>query len=239
MNPRQTKPSSFPSLSFPILALALFFGLGVVATQTQALIKQTHQDLPSAFSSQDFITHTQSVVLFYSKVLLHRTQAQITLPFIPPPDPAIIYVGFTPKDSLQRSEYLIYHPQLDQLTWDYLSQDSLRLYQKTPSYDSISDFISNPPPTRYATDLHLNRQYPQLTHAGATNEFLDLTQYDYILTSYQPSTPQSNYFIYQNTIDVSNAQLNDINEIEWYLRSFQVTTQNPYQVGKINIEFIQ
>lgn len=224
------------------IGLTIFLSsLGILAARTQGYVSMPEYDEATQALQSRFIQHIENSTLFYTKVILNRQLAQVTLPFkLPNPD-QIIYLAFVTDDEYRRDEYMVYHPQLQNLSWQYIeSSDQLRLYQKTPTYQTIDDFLQNPPPAnQVAADLLLTTKYPQLNQSTTLGKLIDLNTTDYILTRHKPPLKQSDTYLYQNTINTQQARLNTHNEIQWIVKTPLATAENPYLLGNIHVEFIQ
>lgn len=230
-----------PSSLLPsIVALVIFSIIGVIATQTQAV--SPTQNLPdsSLLSSEYFEPHFQEFVFFYSKKVLSRNLVELTLPFKPATPPPILFLGFTGKNQDLRRDILISHPQISDLNWDQLNFENIHLYQRTPKFQSVAQFLSQPPNTSsIAVDPNLMISYPQFKTAAPTSSNLDLEKIDYILTTFTTPESQQDFLLVKKTIDVTDAKINDNNEIEWYLKQQNQSQQVTYWLGNINVDYLQ
>ncbi len=229
-----------PSLSTSLLFLGLLFALAVTSALTQAAPEDlsTSPTSPVQVSRSQLTPQEQSFVFFYSKILLNRSKAQVSFAYSFD-SPPILWLGFTPQNESDRLDHLISHPQINNLSWPSIKSPPLTLFQQTTEFTSIDTFLENPPPlTQVAIDPNLKDVYPQFDSAASLDNPLDLARIKYILTTYIPSTPRGDVLVYQNSLDTSGAKVNELNQIEWYLRNPLADAQNPYYLGQINVEFL-
>lgn len=225
-----------------LFILAIFFGLSFLAALTQSEIKKPENTESNTVVSQDNLTpHIENFVFFYTKTFDNRSKTRIVLPFSYKSETApILFVGFSPDNDAQRVGYLFSHPQLNNIAWDRLSSNKLNLYQRTKTYKTLEEFIANPPDkSRIIVDDLISKEYQQFQGTSNTENEFDLENYDYILTTYVPHTIQEGVTYYENTIDASQAALNDNGEIEWFIRYPHATEDTPYLLGEIHIDYMQ
>jgi len=228
------------SLKFPLLALAIFATIAFLAAFTQASVKQPDTSQNSSVNSQDLVTQTQNFVFFYTKAYSNLSRTQVTVPYSFEGTPPILFIGFTAKDQSNRQVYLISHPQIMGLPWYPLQKDQFTLYQKQPTFNSVDDFINNPPDiSQVAVDPGVQTLTTRFDQATTTEGPLDLDKINYILTTFVPSTEKDGVYYYQNIIDATGAAINSGNQIEWFIKNPGADADHPYQLGNIKIDYLQ
>lgn len=201
-------------------------------------IQQNKAPNPLNQDVSSFTEYTQNTVIFYSRVFLKRNKTQVTIPYsFKDNQPQILSFGFTSNEGTK--EYLIYHPQLDGIAWDSVSNNELTLFQRESEFESVEAFIENPPEEGFVVDPILHQQYEQLQDSPTTNSPFEMEETDFILTTYKPSINQGTANYYQTVIDASNAVLDAQNQIEWFIRAPQVSEENPYYLGNLDINYLQ
>lgn len=225
-----------------LVVLFLMTTVGVFAGLSQSqfqLAPNTNQPDYQRQSKQSLERKTQNYTLFYSQAFLNTKNTQVVVPFAPADSQLpILFLGFEPKEGVNRTERLVSHPQIMNLQWPTISSGELTLYQKQPKYSTVAEFIDNPPViSSFVVDPTLKDLYPQFQGSQATDDLIDTNVSSFILTTFLPTPVDSQVYYYQATVDASDAKLNVNNEIEWYLRAPQASEDNPYFLGRIFINY--
>lgn len=231
------------SNNFLIAALICSLGLGLVfiVSITQATPVKTVTNQAQVASKEDMREYDQQYVMFYSQIFLNRNRTEVSFSYAFDQEIELLILGFEPTNERDRSEVVISHPQLTGLGWSNFSQEDVTLYQKSPSYTSLAEFLANPPaPETIATDHSLARRYSNLVATHRTDSILDLEQIDYILTTYQPSTFDKGIYNYRGVIDASKAKVSDADQIIWYITAPMAADKEvKYYLGSFNINYLQ
>jgi hypothetical protein len=227
---------------YPLIALALMLGLGVLAARTQAspTIKEPPPELKEKQTIGSLTEYFQNFVYFYSQVYGSRQKTRVVVPFNMDTHPQFLWVGYQKVNKSGVAVYLVFHPQLKDLKWNKTSSGYINLYQRTKTYADIDSFVKKPPAlTKIAVDPNLKLIYQNLNDAiDIDNENFDINQVDYLLTTFVNSPTQDNITYYENIIDASDAQLNDNREIEWFIRAPKAGKDNPILLGTIHIGYL-
>ena len=235
-------PSPIPATSplTPAIILAIFFGLGFLAALTQAQTPKPKDQNNTIVQASSLNKHTETFVFFFTQVFGDRDKTRIVVPFsYDTPDAPILFVGFSPDTNSPRIGFLLSHPQLNSLTWPRLTSGTLNLYQKTPTYQSVADFLNQPPDlSRVIIDDLISKQYSQFKDTGNTEEPFNLDNTDYILTTFIPLENSDGVYYYENIIDTNGARLTEANQIEWFIRAPHADAKNPYKLGQISVDYL-
>lgn len=229
------------SLFTSFITLVVIGGIAVFGAFSNIQADSLQQNSAPNPLNQDvesFREYTQNTVIFYSRVFLRRNKTQVTIPFsFKDNQPQILTFGFSTPEGTK--EYLVYHPQLEGITWSSVTNGELTLYQRSKTYESVEQFIENPPTEGFVVDPILHQRYEQLQDSPTTNSPFEFESTEFILTTYKPSIVQGNAYYYQTVIDASQALLDTQNQIEWFIRAPQVTEENPYYLGNLDINYLQ
>lgn len=182
----------------------------------------------------------QPTAVFYSKIFQARDKTFVSIPYKfegGEVQPLWLYLS-TPAGETTIAR-LMAHPVLYNLNWDRIADNHVALYQKSKKYNSIQDFLANPPGiAQVAIDQELIKvpPYSSLNATTLTPETNPETM-DYILTTYQPSRQEGDVFFYETILDATKALVNDKKELSWTIVAPQATTKTPYYIGSIHVDF--
>jgi hypothetical protein len=161
----------------------------------------------------------------------------ITLPFKFETDPFPIWLDLKASDNFAFPVMtrLVHHPLLSSLNWPMLMNETLTLFQKQKTYDSIDAFIQNPPSkSKIYADSQLINRY-QLS-AENVDQVYSTSDADYILTTYKPPLTENGYLVYLTEYDAGNVHLTSDNLLSWHLRA-PLATVSAYFVGQIFVDY--
>ena len=238
------KPKSeniFITYKLELTTLLIFLVLGVTAAFTQQHPSLTQTVKENVITKGSLEERDQSFVFFYTKKFIERPKAELIIPFSYETEQApILFVGFTPNQENTQVAHLISHPQLDDLNWSSIQTEDLTLYQKSSNYNSIDEFLKNPPEiSKTIVDDLLLQDHPQLEGASNTESTFPLEEFDYILTTYKKPEIQDNIYYAKTIFKIDNAELNENQEIQWFVRAPQADQENKYLLGNINVNYIE
>ena len=238
MNPKSSISVSAVVLLFVLTVTGVFAGLSQNNFQISVESSTPQVNYQSKSSLESKI---QNFVYFYSTVFLDRSKTKVTIPYsYDTPQAPILFLGFAPDSASTKIEFLFSHPAINQLTWDRKKSGDVSLYQKRPTYASVSEFINDlPEPDVIVVDPTLKDDYPNLKGLATTEDPIDLDRTEFILTKYLDSFESNGVYYLQDTIDASTATLNDKNQIEWFVRAPQASSEQPYLLGHISVDYLQ
>lgn len=221
------------------IALAIFSSISIYNAWHYLNIPDTQAQ---AIQREQLQRITQPNILFRSHIFLDRDQTFVSIPYRYDHDQQLVWLKLDVDPDSPPVQLLLDHPQSRLITSrPQIHQDLVFLYQVSDTYSSFRDFTNNPPSAdNLALDPHLaNLDWLASINGTPISTDLDLTEFDYVLTTLIPSRydPEQDLFYYENLIDATNAQVSDTNEITWFLDAPQATSQNPIYIGTINVDY--
>ena len=177
--------------------------------------------------------------MFYSKIFLDRNKTFVYLPIKFENQTQVSWLLLDSSSSATPTTWLIAHPTMEKISWPAIIDKTVYLYQKKPTYQTMSDFVKNPPPeTKVLVEKSLKKIYPYSTIQGSDLPAnFDQQAVDFILTTYKHSTIKDGVIQYENTIDATNGKLNAGDKLTWYLNVPSATKDNPFYIGEIHIDY--
>lgn len=236
--------STSPSLSTIITLMVItIIGVWAVATRysrgTKPIAQQPDQSVVPL--TTNFKKIISSNAFFYSKVYPKLDKTFISIPYKFTSNPQPLWLILETQAGIPRIGRLMYHPDLEKLDWHTVTNGTVTLYQREPTYTSVEDFIQSPPHSGVLIDppLTVIADYVNLKNADLIPEsgHLDLNTHQYILTSYSPPRHENDYNFYETTIDATIAQPNDRNELVWLIHAPDAGDNNPYLLGNIHVDY--
>jgi hypothetical protein len=256
--PKQASHSSITSNKQPEGSIfnsyrTLYFLLGlIIVLCTISVVKEFYPHRPPAQSTspepnQESVVITGPNAFFYTKVFLERDKTFVSFPFKPPSPPQLIWLFLVMQEGTPHTRLLISHPQLNDLEWPSVTNGFVTLYQREKQYETIDDFINNPPAssqTSVLMDPYLTRINPYqevpATQISEREPYLELDNINYILTTYHPPRiGNDGYHYYETTLDAGLAQLNDSEQLIWQILSPATSETNPLTIGTIHVDYRQ
>lgn len=228
-------------LLLPTILVLVLLALGGISSLSYATPPKS-EPLQTRVNLQDLEQHNQYLVQFYSQTLLNVTKTEVSFPYAFPDKVYVLWLGYTPTDPDMRTEILVSHPLLLNLTWEAVTDDNLVfLYQRNPQYSSTESFMNGDiSPGKVMIDPLLKKRFPQFESSLSTDVTSDLDSVDYILTTYNHSDYENGVYYFKKILNASDAYLTDNKAIEWYLRAPElVETPGYYLVGNFSINYIQ
>jgi len=198
---------------------------GVQKGSTQIVNSPTHNILTTEYA------------IIPVKSFNDRKNTKITIPFIPPKGQLEVWLSLRLNDE-KKMHFLMSHADLNQLDWDYVSNNNLTLFQKNKSYDSIDDFIQNiPVDSAIQADESLIEKYFQgYENAKPLDKKLDKNTVDYILTSYRPFYFKNKWSVFETTIDATDAFIDkDTLFMEFNIQG--ISEENPLAFEQIYVDY--
>jgi len=227
------------------VALSLPIGwllAGLVVIAAASIWYHSSLSKPPAPPAQQATSQWQKIsdrqALFASEIFMERDKTFVYIPFKFEGIPQELWLNFDSSTSAQPLDYLIAHPLLLGLTWPRVDKGAVRLYQKTPTYSSIDQFLKNPPDaSKILVDRGVaNTQGYSNLNATILSDQKSLEGFEYILTSFVPLIAKGDTFEYENSLDASQANVHN-NAIQWMLFAPNNTKENPYSIGNIHIDY--
>lgn len=183
-------------------------------------------------------TVEQENIFFFSPTYQARNNTFVSIPFQYEGAPPIIWIGLETQDGTKPILRFMEHPLLANLDWPRVENQTYSLYQRSAEFDSVEAFLKNPPNATIYIDpfLYDLNTFPQL-NAQSLEVNTDLSQADYILTTYHPLRVENNTRYFETTLDATNARVNDQGELIWYIQAPGVNPENPIQIGEIHVDY--
>ena len=235
--------SSQKPYTLSLLGLAAFFLLGLWGFAGQATHLATSQPKPeTSYETSKLDEVNNANIFFLTKTFLNRNKTFISIPFQFIGKPQILWLYLNTVEGTPRLSRLMYHPILQQLTWGKIQANGIVLYQKNNQYKTFEDFLNNPPPgNQILADPYLTVIPPfdrlKPTAMPSNSSDLDLNKVAYILTTYKPPRTENDVFYFEDTLDATSAQLNDKNDLVWMLSAPEASTENPFRLGGIHVDY--
>lgn len=230
--------SNSPSASAYILAL-LFFFVGSFVSFTQAAPESIQVAEPVRQRREELTEYLENFVIFNTKAFLDRDRTQVSFPFAFNGEPTHLWLGFEPEDVSQRTNILVSHPQLINLTWPVVENESLSLFQREPTYASVEEFLAEPPALdEVRIDSFLKWKYPQFEDAQVTDFDIDMDKTNYILTTYRHWDSDQGVYYFDQIVDASTAKIID-DQIQWHVRAPSLSEGQSYLSGHVQVNYIQ
>ncbi len=245
-----SKTKTFPeleSIRVLFILLMIIVIIAIVSVVREFYPPQTPIVSLEPNPNQQEVTITGPNAFFYTKVFLDRDKTFVSFPFKPPSPPQLIWLFLVMQEGTPHTRLLISHPVISTLEWESITDDFATLYQKVPRYDSIDDFLSNPPTSSQTTvlmDPYLSRTNPYqevpATAIPERDDNLNLDGIDYILTTYHaPRIGHDGFHYYETTLNAQLAQLNDSEQLIWQILAPQANQDNPLTIGTIHVDYRQ
>jgi len=223
-----------------ILTVVLL-GVGLVASLAYAT-PQNNKLIVARQTLQDLTQYNQYFVQFYSERILDLNKTEVSFPFALPDKNLTIWLGFTPENEDIRSDILVTHPALIYLDWTVLEgPNGVFLHQREPTFASFEEFVSTQTdPEQVLIDSFLKDNYPQFSESSEVDFAKDVSNSNYILTTYNHSPYDEGVYYFTRVVDASSAKVVNNKSIEWYLRTPEMVDESSYYLaGSFNINYIQ
>lgn len=205
---------------------------------------------PAPVKPQDIIPKPTQIkiitptAMFSTAVFLNRNKTFISLPYKLGDPAQTLWLTLQTPESVPPIIRLVSHPVIASLNWPYLEYNGLRLYQKSPQYQSVKDFIQNPPKNKTTlADPHLIKDpifsAHKLQPLADAKEEVDLNNTDYILTTFTESRKDPHFSYYETTLDATPAFVSSEKKLNWQLAISSVSAENPMYLGDIHVDYRQ
>lgn len=195
-------------------------------------------------SSADYHTPITSTNVFFSTRAvtdMHNTHVNIAYRFLDDqPQPFWLKLGMT--NYAPPMSRLVYHPDLAKLDWPQLQRQELTLFQREDTYDSIQEFLDNPPDLDtllIEEDLAKYPAYSQLQASTFASERLNLEKIDFILTTFRHPDIRDSSLYYQTVLNAASARINENDNLSWHLFAPEVSPDHSIEVTNLHIDYIQ
>ncbi|NMB56615.1 hypothetical protein GYA19_01600 [Candidatus Beckwithbacteria bacterium] len=182
---------------------------------------------------------------FSTKTTAIKQKTSIKIVYKLPQEKGPIWLKLATQKEHPQIYRLIYHPMFEKLEWNKwvkLTNDKYTFLEKTQAYQSIEDFLKNPPVnTHILIDNTVDEEYFLPNNKVSyidDHEEDNLDEIDYILTTYKPSAEENNFLVYENTIDATYA-LESEGNLSWQLTMASVSQDNPMQIDSIDVVYNQ
>jgi hypothetical protein len=182
---------------------------------------------------------TNPRVAFFTKIFLERNKTYIGIPFKYESGIQITWLTLQSSSSATPTEWLVAHPNLNNLTWSSINDGTIYLYQKKKQYNSMADFLKNPPPPNL---LVIDESVQQVsTYSGVKGtplyETFNPNDYDFILTTFIRSEQNGNELYYENIVDASLGYISANDKLTWEISVPSATESAAYSIGEIHVDY--
>ena len=214
-----------------ILALT---AIGFFLWKKESLLNLFARSTPPAVQR---VTTTRAIFKSETFPVLSKTLVKVS--YIPSLKPSEIWLTLDTKDEAAPVILLINHPVLSNLDWSYKENVNYTLFQKKPTYKSVEEFFKNPPleETIYADPLIAERVTLTGVSVKPLSEEIDLSEADYILSTYHHSYKEGEFTVSEAIVDASNAYLTE-GKLTWALHFPQVSEENPLQLKGVDVTYL-
>ncbi len=182
---------------------------------------------------------TSDFAVIPTEIVPDRKKTVITIPFKPPKERTEVWLSLRLNNEKIVSS-LMSHPDLNTLSWEYVGNDRYTLFQKQKLYQSIEEFISNPPPNaKIQADPDIIRE-GLLSGDNVTElaSLIDTNTLDYILTTYKPHYMENEWNVFKSIFDASDAYI-DKETMFWTLTMKGVSPSNPFIFKWVYVDYLQ
>lgn len=207
--------------------------------------KQTKFHQGSVKSNQNIVNdpNKNTIITDYAVIPVQivpiRAKTVITIPFLPPKNRVEVWLSLILKDS-EQINFLMSHPDLNDLNWSYVGNDTYTLFQKEKHFDSVEQFLENIPKDKnIEADPQLITNYPQLQNAAKDlAQKIDFNSVDYILTTFRPFYYENNWSVFKTIVDTSSALVQE-DKLMMTLTMAGVSENNPFVFNRIYVDYLQ
>ncbi len=212
--------------------------------QTQRISKEapqppTGEPVTSSPEVKQVITTPQAI--FFTKAIIpDRRKTYVLIPYKLDNPHQEMWLSLKTDPNTTEVIVLVDHPIFNQLDWPYITNDQLTLFQKQTTYQTIEDFLQNPPKESVITDPHLayQSQFSQLKTVPLSTD-LDLDQYNYLLTTYKPAYQDQGFTMFETIVDASNGTLDKDQQMLWKLDIPKIGPDNKLYLGEVHVDYRQ
>ena len=226
-----------------VISLTLILTLlGLVAVYKNKL-PQTN--IPSLVQQPTKPTLVKTPTVFFSTpVYLKRNKTFITIPFNFETHPQTLWLTLQTPAGVKPIIRLINHPFVSNLTWPYLLEGGLRLYQVKPTFTTFADFLAQPPAKNtILVDPHLLKtsQFANLKALPLPDDpnQIKADQIKYVLTTFAGFRPEGQFLNFETTLDATDAFVTNDNKLNWQIDAPLANPDNPFQMGGVHVDYRQ
>ena len=215
-------------------------GIGILALGIlTALLRPSPQSSPrTPLQSAKMNEHIQQNVQFFTEVKGAKDSVKVYFAFSFKDKSFPLTLGYQDGNTKDMNTFLVFHPEISLLTWPTIRSNGITFMQKTAKFASIEDFLQKPE-GRVLIDRYIFTKYRGIK--GTLIDSLDnlkASDYDYILTSHAPLKVANNTYYYENSIDASDASIDEYNQITWLIRAPDADDQHVFYLSNIDVEFL-
>lgn len=177
--------------------------------------------------------------VFSSKIFMDRSSTYVGIPIKFDDHLKESWLTLVSSPSAQPSDFLMTHPQLEHLDWTYVHRGVIYLYQRQKQYDSIEDFMANPPPiNQVAMDPGIKTlDYYKDVEGYPIDSAFRLEAVNYLLTTYIPPIIMDDGFFYKNFIDASVGIVDSDDNLSWRITVPDTSSASAFYLGQIHIDY--
>lgn len=233
-----------------ILALVATAGLGYFFFQTdppdiltfQKIQQTTHQAVtpdPTPTPKPPYQTITTTRAIFKTQALLpYRERTHLMIPFKTDQPHQEIWLSLQTQSDQEEIILLIDHPIFQELNWPKLVNQQYTLFQKEVNYQSMEEFLSNPPPAdQIVADYPLINRGIVPVGSKALEKSTNFNNFQYFLTTYRPHEYQNDFLVYRTVFDSSTGQLNEQDQLTWVFNMPSISPENKLYLKNIHVDF--
>ncbi len=226
-----------------LLKTLIVFTFIIAAITGAYLYNQKQENNTNSSNNSDQLGQKISgpTTVFYTKTVPIREKTQVRIKYIPPTGHSRIWLETGKKDNEPSVKVMVYHKQLNDLDYPVVQNDDYSLFQKEKLYNSVEDFIKNPPNTGKIL----------LGPVVYNNKVIDTQKdnveimpnhipedVDYILTTFHKPYVEGNHFVFDRIMDTTNVSITN-GEITWYLNAPGANEENPFYLNGVEVNFRQ
>lgn len=179
---------------------------------------------------------------FRTEVENIRVKTEVKIKYRLPEKQSAVWFGFFPDKDINRPVYLINHPIFNDLNWEKVDNSEYTLFQRSKNYDSVEEFLSNPPIDKKIIVDSVIYEYGVLKTDNVLkleNDFFEIgDDIYYILTTFHKPYKDGDWLVFERIIDASGAFIED-DKMTWYLQLIGVSENNPFFMNGVHVDFIQ
>lgn len=170
-----------------------------------------------------------------------RVKTLVKIRYKPPERKVPIWLGFNSNKDNTISNFLVDHPIFENIDWKEINNDKYTLFQKEFRYDSVDEFIKNPPKEeKILVDPSIYEYLILKTNlTEMISKDIDPNNYSYVLTTYHKPYFEKGWKVFERVIDTTNASLDETKNITWYIEMNGVSETNPFWMNYVDVVFLQ
>lgn len=219
-----------------VLLVAVLATAGVIY-QYKLVGPQQRPAVAGETALPELIKIVQPNVVFNTTTFKDLDKTFVSVPFKFEAEKFPVWLNLSVKTGEEEITFLLYHPMITGLDWDYVEEDEVRLYQRNKKFKSVADFLKNPPDDGLAADdsIVVKSKYEKL-YGQNLNQLETLDGIDYILTTNKTTLLDTGLYAFETIFDARGALLNN-DQLSWYLEASGASEENPLYLDTIHVDY--